>query len=111
MSRIGRAPIPVPSKVQVNWSDSNVVTVKGPKGQLSSQVAPELSLKLEDGRLTVARPSDSKEHKTKHGLYRTLINNMDVRETNGYTKQLVIHGVCYCAAKMGDSMVIQDGSS
>src|SRR2546421_9571958 len=111
MSRIGRAPIPVPPKVQVNWSDSNVVTVKGPKGQLSYQVAPELSLKLEDGRLTVARPTDSKEHKAKHGLYRTLLNNMVVGVTNGYTKQLEIHGVGYRAAKVGNNLVILVGYS
>jgi len=111
MSRIGRAPIPVPPKVQVNWTDSNVVTVKGPRGQLSYQIAPELSLKLEDGHLTVARPSDSKEYKAKHGLYRTLINNMVVGVTNGYTKQLEIHGVGYRAAKMGDNLVIQVGYS
>src|SRR3989440_4757835 len=111
MSRIGRAPIPVPPKVQVNWSDSNVVTVKGPRGQLSSQVAPELSLKLENGSLTVSRPSDSKEHRAKHGLYRTLVNNMVVGVTNGYTKQLEIHGVGYRAAKMGENLVIQVGYS
>src|SRR6266581_444035 len=101
MSRIGRAPIPVPPKVQVNWSDGNLVTVKGPRGELSYQVDPELSLKLEDGVLSVSRPSDSKEHKAKHGLYRTLVNNMVVGVTNGYTKQLEIHGVGYRAAKIG----------
>ena len=111
MSRIGRAPIPVPPKVQVNWTDSNVVTVKGPKGQLSSQIAPDLSLNLEDGHLTVARASESKEQKAKHGLYRTLINNMVVGVTNGYTKQLEIHGVGYRAAKVGDNLVIQVGYS
>lgn len=111
MSRIGRAPIPVPPKVQVSWTDSNLVTVKGPKGELAYQVAPELSLKLEDGHLTVTRPSDSKEQKAKHGLYRTLINNMVVGVTNGYTKQLEIHGVGYRAAKMGDNLVIQVGYS
>lgn len=111
MSRIGRAPIPVPPKVQVSWTDSNVVTVKGPKGQLSYHIAPELSLNLEDGHLTVARPSDSKEQKAKHGLYRTLINNMVVGVTNGYTKQLEIHGVGYRAAKVGDNLVIQVGYS
>src|SRR2546427_9424080 len=111
MSRIGRAPIPVPPKVQVSWSDSNVVTVKGPKGQLSSQIAPELSLNLEDGHLTVARASESKEQKAKHGLYRTLINNMVVGVTNGYTKQLEIHGVGYRAAKVGDNLVVQVGYS
>src|SRR5919198_866582 len=111
MSRIGRAPISIPAKVQVNWSDSNLVTVKGPKGQLSYQITPELSLKLEDGLLTVSRPSDSKEHKAMHGLYRSLVNNMVVGVTNGYTKQLEIHGVGYRAAKMGNNLVIQVGYS
>jgi large subunit ribosomal protein L6 len=111
MSRIGRAPIAVPAKVQVNWTDENFVTVKGPKGELSSQVDPELELKLEDGSITVARPSDSKEHKSKHGLYRTLVNNMVVGVTTGYTKQLEIHGVGYRASKVGSSLVIQVGYS
>jgi large subunit ribosomal protein L6 len=111
MSRIGRAPIPVPPKVQVNWSNGNLVTVKGPKGELSYQVDPELSLKLEDGVLSVSRPSDSKEHKAKHGLYRTLVNNMVVGVTNGYTKQLEIHGVGYRAAKIGENLVVQVGYS
>jgi large subunit ribosomal protein L6 len=111
MSRIGRAPILVPPKVQVNWNDSNLVTVKGPRGELSYQIDPELSLKLEDGTLNVSRPSDSKEHKAKHGLYRTLVNNMVVGVTNGYTKQLEIHGVGYRAAKVGENLVIQVGYS
>ncbi|GAC1383553.1 MAG: 50S ribosomal protein L6 [Ktedonobacteraceae bacterium] len=111
MSRIGRSPITVPPKVQVNWTDGNLVTVKGPKGELSYQIASELSLKLENGTLTVSRPSDSKEHKAKHGLYRTLVNNMVVGVTNGYTKQLEIHGVGYRAAKMGENLVIQTGYS
>jgi large subunit ribosomal protein L6 len=111
MSRIGRAPITVPPKVQVNWTDDNLVTVKGPKGQLSYQVDPALSLKLEDGTLTVSRPSDSKEHKAIHGLYRSLVNNMVVGVTTGYTKQLEIHGVGYRAAKMGETLVIQVGYS
>ncbi len=111
MSRIGRAPIVVPPKVQVNWTEDNLVTVKGPKGELSSQVAPALALKLEDGSLTVTRPSESKEHKAQHGLYRTLINNMVVGVTTGYTKQLEIHGVGYRAAKMGENLVIQVGYS
>ena len=83
MSRIGRAPISVPPKVQVTWTDENFVTVKGPKGQLSYQIDPELTLKLEDGTLTVARPSDSKQHKAKHGLYRSLVNNMVEGVTKG----------------------------
>ncbi len=111
MSRIGRAPITVPAKVQVNWTEDNLVTVKGPKGQLSQQVDPALSLKLEEGTLSVARPSDSKEHKAKHGLYRTLVNNMILGVTTGFTKQLEIHGVGYRAAKVGENLVIQVGYS
>ncbi|OLD64168.1 MAG: 50S ribosomal protein L6 [Chloroflexi bacterium 13_1_20CM_50_12] len=111
MSRIGRAPISVPPKVQVTWTDENLVTVNGPKGQLSCQVDPELTLKLENGTLTVARPSESKQHKAIHGLYRTLVNNMVEGVTKGYTKQLEIHGVGYRAAKVGENLVIQVGYS
>ncbi|GAC1503089.1 MAG: 50S ribosomal protein L6 [Ktedonobacteraceae bacterium] len=111
MSRIGRAPIVVPPKVQVNWTEGNYVTVKGPKGELSQQVDPALALKLEDGQLTVSRPSDSREHRSKHGLYRTLINNMIVGVTTGYTKSLEIHGVGYRAAKVGNNLVVIVGYS
>ena len=111
MSRIGRAPISVPPKVQVTWTDENYVTVKGPKGELSYQVDPALTLNLENGKLTVSRPSDSKEHKAIHGLYRTLVNNMIEGVTKGYTKQLEIHGVGYRAAKVGENLVIQVGYS
>lgn len=111
MSRIGRAPIPVPPKVQVTWNDENFVTVKGPKGELSYQVDPDLALKLEDGNLTVSRPSDSRQHRARHGLYRTLVNNMVVGVTSGYTKQLEIHGVGYRAAKVGENLVVQVGYS
>ncbi len=111
MSRIGRAPIIVPPKVQINWNEDNVVTVKGPKGELSYKIDPALGLQLEDGQLLVTRPSDSKEHKSKHGLYRTLVNNMVVGVTTGYTKRLEIHGVGYRAAKVGENLVIQVGYS
>jgi large subunit ribosomal protein L6 len=111
MSRIGRSPISVPPKVQVTWTDSNYVTVKGPKGELSYQVDPALTLKLEDGTLTVTRPSESKQHKAIHGLYRSLVNNMVEGVTKGYTKQLEIHGVGYRAAKVGENLVIQVGYS
>ena len=111
MSRIGRAPIVVPPKVHVSWTEENVVTVKGPKGELSYKIDPALGLQLENGQVTVTRPSDSKEHKSKHGLYRTLINNMVVGVTTGYTRQLEIHGVGYRAAKVGNSLVIQVGYS
>src|ERR1017187_3086534 len=111
MSRIGRTPIVVQPKVQVSWTKENVVTVKGPKGELSYKIDPALALQLENGQVTVTRPSDSKEHKSKHGLYRTLINNMVVGVTTGYTRQLEIHGVGYRAAKVGDNLVIRVGSS
>jgi large subunit ribosomal protein L6 len=111
MSRIGRTPIVVPPKVQVNWTEENLLTVKGPKGELSYKVDPDMSLKLEDGQLLVTRPSDDKVQKAKHGLYRTLINNMVVGVTTGYTKQLEIHGVGYRAAKVGNNLVIQVGYS
>lgn len=111
MSRIGRAPITVPAKVQVNWTEDNLVTVKGPKGELSQKIDPALTLSLEDGSLTVSRPSDSREHKAKHGLYRSLINNMVVGVTTGYSKQLEIHGVGYRAAKVGENLVILVGYS
>ncbi|MHB8599304.1 MAG: 50S ribosomal protein L6 [Ktedonobacteraceae bacterium] len=111
MSRIGRAPIIVPPKVQINWTEDNVVTVKGPRGQLSYKIDPALGLQLENGQLTVTRPSDSKEYKSKHGLYRSLVNNMVVGVTTGYTKQLEIHGVGYRAAKVGENLVIQVGYS
>lgn len=111
MSRIGRAPIAVPPKVEVKWTDNNFVTVKGPKGELSQQIDPELGLKLEDGQLTVSRPSDAREHRSKHGLYRTLVNNMVVGVTTGYTKSLEIHGVGYRANKVGNNLVILLGYS
>mgnify|MGYP001415337722 CR=1 FL=1 len=111
MSRIGRSPIPVPPKVQVSWTDENFVTVKGPKGELACQVNPELTLKLEDGNVMVARPSDSKSHKAMHGLYRSLVNNMVVGVTTGYTKQMEIHGVGYRANKVGQSLIILVGYS
>jgi len=111
MSRIGRAPIVVPPKVQLSWTDGNFVTVKGPKGELSYQVPAELSLQLENGSLVISRPSDSKQHKAQHGLYRTLVNNMVVGVTQGYVKRLEIHGVGYRAAKVGESLVIQVGYS
>ena len=111
MSRIGRAPIIVPPKVQLEWTDGNFVTVKGPKGELSQQVDPALSLKIENGELTVSRPSDSREHRSIHGLYRSLINNMVVGVTTGYTKSLEIHGVGYRANKVGNNLVILVGFS
>src|SRR5258707_15505571 len=99
MSRIGRAPITVPPKVQVTWTDENLGTVKGPRGELSYGVDLALTLELKDGPLSVTRPSDSKEHKAKHGLYRSLLNTMVEGLTKGYIKQLESHGLGYRASK------------
>ena len=111
MSRIGRAPIVVPPKVQVNWTEDNFVTVKGPKGELAQKIHPDLKLALENGQLTVARPDDAREHRAMHGLYRTLINNMVVGVTTGFTKSLEIHGVGYRANKVGNNLVVIVGYS
>ena len=101
MSRIGRSPIVVPPKVQVNWTEDNTVTVKGPKGELSQKIHPDLTLSLENGTLSVTRPDDNREHRSVHGLYRSLVNNMVVGVTTGFTKSLEIHGVGYRANKVG----------
>ena len=111
MSRIGSTPITVTAKLQENWTEDNMVKVKGPKGQLSQQVDPVLTHTLENGTLSVTRQSDSKANKAKHVFYRTLVNNMVVGVTTGFTKQLEIHGVGYRAAKVGENLVIQVGFS
>ena len=81
MSRIGRLPIAVPAGVTVTIDDNNLVTVKGPKGTLSQQINPDISVKLENNEIKVARPSDDKQHRAWHGLYRALIHNMVVGVT------------------------------
>ena len=92
MSRIGKNPITVPDKVTVTVND-NLVTVKGPKGELSRQINKEISVELKDGVITVTRPSDDKTHRSLHGLSRTLIKNMIICVTEGYSKSLEIQGV------------------
>ncbi|BCL82472.1 50S ribosomal protein L6 [Ktedonobacteria bacterium brp13] len=111
MSRIGRSPIVVPPKVQVNWTEDNTVTVKGPKGELSQKIHPDLTLSLENGTLSVTRPDDNREHRSVHGLYRSLVNNMVVGVTTGFTKSLEIHGVGYRANKVGNNLVVIVGFS
>ena len=103
MSRIGKLPITVPANVTVTI-ENNLVTVKGPKGELARQINKDMILKLEDGILTVERPSDDKEHRAMHGLSRTLINNMVIGVTDGFTKTLEINGVGYRAAKQGENI-------
>lgn len=96
MSRIGRKPITVPSGVNVDLKD-NVATVKGPKGQLQRRLPPEMTVSIDDGTITVTRPSDERKHRALHGLTRTLINNMVEGVTNGFSKSLEIRGVGYKA--------------
>ncbi len=110
MSRIGRMPITIPAGVTVKL-DGNVVTVKGPKGELTREVAKALTIKIEENTLTVERPSDVKEHRSLHGLTRTLINNMVVGVTEGFTKTLEINGVGYRAAKSGNKVTLSLGYS
>ncbi len=96
MSRIGRKPITVPSGVNVDLK-GNVATVKGPKGQLQRSLHPEMTVSIDDGTITVTRPSDGGKHRALHGLTRTLINNMVEGVTNGFSKSLEIRGVGYKA--------------
>ena len=96
MSRIGRKPITVPSGVNIDLKD-NVATVKGPKGQLQRRLPPEMTVSIDDGTITVTRPSDAGKHRALHGLTRTLINNMVEGVTNGFSKSLEIRGVGYKA--------------
>ena len=100
MSRIGNKPIVVPEGVTVDISDDNLVTVKGPKGELQQQVDAEIELKLEDGELSLSRPTEQKRHKSLHGLYRSLVNNMVVGVVDGYKKELELVGVGYKASTL-----------
>ena len=111
MSRIGREPIAVPAGVTITISDSNLVTVKGPLGELQEQFAKELTIAQEGATLTVTRPNDQKEMRALHGLTRTLINNMVVGVTKGYEKKLEIVGVGYRVEKQAGKIVLGLGYS
>lgn len=111
MSRIGRAPITIPAGVTVTVDAENLVHVKGPKGELSRKINQDMKITIEDGVLTVARPSDDKTHRSLHGLSRTLINNMVVGVTQGFTKNLEINGVGYRATKQGKNLSLALGYS
>jgi large subunit ribosomal protein L6 len=110
MSRIGLRPIPVPSGVDVQISPSRV-TVKGPKGELHQDVSQVLTIERENGDLLVKRPNDDRLNRQLHGLTRTLINNMVIGVTDGYTKNLEIQGVGYRAALDGKTLVLNVGYS
>ncbi len=111
MSRIGKLPIKVPAGVTVHVDESNTVTVKGPKGTLSQAVNPDITLKQENGVLTLTRPSDAKPHKAMHGLYRSLVHNMVVGVTEGYAKTLELVGTGYRAQAEGTKLNINIGFS
>ncbi|MDD4105418.1 MAG: 50S ribosomal protein L6 [Clostridiales bacterium] len=111
MSRIGKLPIQVPAGVTVTVDKENVVTVKGPKGTLSQKVHRDFAIKQEEGVLTVERPSDSKPHKSLHGLYRSLINNLVVGVTTGFEKTLEIVGTGYRAQAEGKKLTVNAGYS
>ena len=111
MSRIGREPIAIPAGVTVTISDSNLVTVKGPLGELQEKFAEVLTIAQEGATLTVTRPNDQKENRALHGLTRTLINNMVVGVTKGYEKKLEIVGVGYRVEKQSGKIVLGLGYS
>jgi len=111
MSRVGKAPITLPRGVEVSISKSNMVTVKGPKGSLSQQVDPDLTVAVEDSILTLQRPTDQKRHRTIHGLYRSLINNMVTGVSSGFRKDIELIGVGYRAANTGKLLELTLGFS
>jgi len=111
MSRIGKMPVAIPAGVTVDIATGNLVTVKGPKGELSRKLVDDMNIAIEEGFVVVKRPSDLKRHKSLHGLTRTLIFNMVEGVTNGYTKVLEIQGVGYRAAKDGSTLNLTLGYS
>lgn len=110
MSRIGKTPILIPAGVTVKV-DNNVVTVKGPKGELSQTINPDLTVAVEDGHIVVTRPSDDREHRAQHGLYRALIHNMVVGVSEGYRKEMELVGVGYRASATGQVLELSLGYS
>ena len=110
MSRIGRKPIAIPAGVDVKV-DGSVVTVKGPKGELTNSFNPEIAIAVEGNEIVVTRPTDNKEHRSLHGLTRTLISNMVIGVTEGFKKELQVNGVGYRVQKQGNNLVMNLGFS
>ena len=110
MSRIGKMPIAVPSGVDIKLNGTHI-TIKGSKGTLQTDLHPDMIVKIENNEINVTRPSENKQHKSLHGLTRTLINNMVVGVTQGYKKELEVNGVGYRAAKQGKDLVMNLGYS
>ena len=111
MSRVGRLPIAIPAGVTVTVTEDNVVTVKGPKGQLVKAMDKDMNIAVEDNQVVVTRPSDVKEHRALHGLTRALINNMIIGVEKGYQKTLELIGVGYRAQLQGKKLVMNLGYS
>ena len=111
MSRIGVKPITVPAGVEVTIAEGNLVTVKGPKGTLTKKFDAAISIKQEENTITVERPTNNKQHRSLHGLTRTLIDNMVIGVTNGFEKKLELVGVGYRAQKQGNKLVMNLGFS
>ena len=111
MSRIGKSEISIPNGVEVKISDRNAVTVKGPKGELSQQIDPDIKIMLEDGTMTLQRPTEQKRHKSLHGLYNALLRNMVVGVSEGYVKELELVGVGYRANSTGNLLELSIGYS
>lgn len=108
MSRIGKLPIQIPAGVTITDKD-NIVTVKGPKGELTQTINPDIKISIEDGVLSLTRPSDERTHRAIHGLYRSLINNMVVGVSDGYKKELELVGVGYRASNVGQLLELSLG--
>ena len=111
MSRIGKKPVTIPANVTVTVAEGNVVTVKGPKGELTNKFHQDMILNVEGNVLTVSRPDDEAQHRALHGLTRTLINNMVEGVEKGYSKELEVNGVGYRAEKKGNQLVMRLGFS
>ncbi|MFR1709148.1 MAG: 50S ribosomal protein L6 [Clostridium sp.] len=111
MSRVGRLPIAIPAGVTVTVTPDNVVTVKGPKGELTKAMTKDINIAIEDNQVVVTRPSDIKEHRALHGLTRALINNMVIGVTNGFSKTLQLIGVGYRATAKGKGLTLNLGFS
>ncbi|HCC85439.1 MAG TPA: 50S ribosomal protein L6 [Porphyromonadaceae bacterium] len=109
MSRIGKLPITLPAGVAVTVGENNVVTLKGPKGELQQQVSPNMKVSVNNGVLTVERPNDEKENRAKHGLYRSLLNNMVIGVSEGFRKELELVGVGYRVSNNGQVLELSLG--
>jgi large subunit ribosomal protein L6 len=111
MSRIGKQPISIPAGVTVNVAKDNVVTVKGPKGELKESIDRDITIEVKDGQLLISRPTDQIRHRALHGLYRALLNNLVKGVTDGYKKELELVGVGFKAANTGNTLDLALGYS